>query len=76
MISIINVSICNMPCEKGGKDLPGGTVDGSPPANAGDMGSICRRADPIELGSFLVGYLDFITESMRSHRKVLSKIIS
>ena len=76
MISVLNLSICNMPCERGGDDVPGGTVDGIPPANAGDLGSICRRADPIELGSFLMGYLNFITESMRRHRKILSKIIS
>ena len=52
MISIINISICNMPGERGGRDVPGGIVDGSPHANAGDVGLICRRADHIELGSF------------------------
>ena len=35
-----------------------------------------RRADPIELCSFLTEYLHFILEAMGSPRKVLSKIIS
>lgn len=65
-----------MPRERGGRMSLVVQWMGVRPASAGDMGSICRRADPIEPGSFLVGYLNFITESMRSHRKVLSKIIS